>query len=81
MINDYKFQKLMNFFKENQANEIGLTYDEIEKIIEFKLCDSAYKYKPYWSPTKTHTITRAWIESGWKISHLELGQYIKFKRV
>jgi len=62
----------MNFFKKNRGNEIVLTYAEIEKILGFQLCPSAYKYKPYWNPTKTHTITRSWIENGWKISHLEL---------
>jgi hypothetical protein len=81
VINDYKFEKLMNFFKQNQGNKIRLTYAEIEKIIGFKLCSSAYKHKPYWSPTKTHTITRSWLENGWKISHLELGEYIEFKRI
>lgn len=41
MINDYKFQKLMDFFKQNQGNEIRLAYAEIEKIVGFKLCPLA----------------------------------------
>ena len=81
MVNNYKFQELMNYFMQLKGNEIRLTYEDIENILGFKLRDSAYKYKQYWYATKTHTITRAWTENKWEISDVELGKYIIFKRV
>ena len=57
-----------------------MSYDDIEKTIGFKLPKSAYQYNAYWRESKTHTITRAWIENGWKISELKLGEYVEFER-
>lgn len=70
----------MNYFKNLDGNKVILTYDDIEKIIGFKLPKSAYEYNAYWRESKTHTITRSWIENGWKIKVLKLGEYLEFTK-
>lgn len=82
MLENYKFEALMNYFKSiKNDNNIVLTYDDIEKILGFKLKPSAYKYSAYWRQSETHTITRAWIESGWNIEELKLAKYVRFSKV
>lgn len=78
---NYKYELLMSYFKGLSKNKLRLTYIEIEKIIKFKLPDSAYNYRAYWNESKTHTITRSWIENGWKITEVNLGYYIEFERI
>lgn len=81
MKGNYKFQELMNYFKNQSSENITLTYEEIEKICGFKLCESAYKYEPYWAYSKTHTVTKAWIENGYKVNEVKLGKYINFVKI
>lgn len=61
MLGDYKYESLMDYFKNLETAKVKLSYGEIEKIIGFNLPKSAYKYRAYWSESKTHTITRSWI--------------------
>jgi len=69
---EYKFQKLKNFFINQHAKRIDMTFDKIEKILGFKLCDSAYKYQAYWNhkSSPTHTFPRAWVEAGYEIESM-----------
>lgn len=78
---NYKFQELMNYFKNQSSSSVTLTYAEIEGICGFKLCESAYKYEAYWGVSKTHTVTRAWIENGYKVNEVKLGKHIKFIKI
>jgi hypothetical protein len=80
MLGDYKYDLLMNYFEKLKVDKVILTYDEIEKIIGFKLPKSAYQYTAYWGVSKTHTITRSWVENGWKKTDLKLGEYVEFTR-
>jgi hypothetical protein len=80
MKGNYKYEALMKHFENLKVNNLTLTYEEIENIIGFKLPKSAYQYNAYWRESKTHTITRAWIENGWKITGLKLGVCVEFSR-
>lgn len=81
MLGDYKYEALMRYFQTLEVNNVVLTYDDIENIIGFKLSKSAYEYNAYWRESKTHTVTRSWIENGWKITRLKIGKYIEFTKV
>lgn len=80
MLGDYKYELLMKYFKKLDSNKVLLTYDDIEKIIGFKLPKSAYQYNAYWGASKTHTITRSWIENGWKVTELKVGKFVEFTK-
>ncbi|MEG0371041.1 MAG: hypothetical protein RR645_01975, partial [Clostridium sp.] len=64
----YKFGSLEEYFKQCNSEFVELTFQEIEEIIGGKLCESAYKYSGYWYPSKTHTITNAWVNVGYKLN-------------
>jgi len=65
----YKFQKLKDFFSNQRNKRIVLTFKQIEEILGFKLCDSAYKHRVYWNDksSPTHTFTKAWTEAGYEV--------------
>lgn len=68
-------QYLMNV----SANEIKLTFSEIESILKESLPASAYKYKAWWGNTERsqkHAIT--WLNAGYKIKEVNFGNYIIF---
>jgi len=73
----YKFQKLKDFFQNQRAERIDLTFEQIEEILGFTLCDSAYEHDAYWNhkSSPTHTFPKAWIESGYEIK-----DYSKIKK-
>lgn len=81
MKGEYKFQELMNYFKIQTLSSITLTYADIERICGFTLCESAYKYEEYWGASKTHTVTRAWLENGYKVNDVKIGKYINFIKI
>jgi len=81
MLGDYKYELLMKYFENLKEEKVILTYDNIENIIGFKLPKSAYQYSAYWVVSDTHTITRSWLENGWKKTGLKLGKYVEFTKV
>lgn len=60
---------------------ITLTYEELEKILGFKLPDSAYKYEAWWdNGIGSHTQTQGWVAAGWKVVKKDLGNSITFQK-
>ena len=48
-------------------DEFELSFDEIEKILGFKLSYSAYQYTAYWQPSTTHTFANTVEMCGFKM--------------
>jgi hypothetical protein len=67
-----KFIGLERFLKAQKAYSLSLSFDEIERIIGEKLYPSAYKYKAYWHPSKTHVLPNLMLECGYKIESVDL---------
>lgn len=72
MKGNYKFQKLQDYLQQCKLEIVELTFEEIEEILGFKLCKSAYEYIEYWYPSRTHTITLAWQDSGYEMVNVNL---------
>lgn len=76
-----KFYPLTKYLSNRIEKTIVFSFPEIEQIISEPLCYSAYTYKAYWSPSKTHMLPNAIIEAGYKIDDIDLGkQRIILKR-
>lgn len=77
----YKFADLSRYFETLNVDEVNLTFEQIENIVGVKLCNSAYKHKEYWYADKTHTLPNCWVDSGYKMTYLDLkGQKVTFVR-
>lgn len=76
-----KFINLAVYFHNLRKNSATLTFKDIEKILKFKLCESAYKYKSYFFCNKEGMIGESWTSQGFKISKIDLEkQKIEFSR-
>lgn len=80
-IKESKFKNLTAYFHNLRKNSVILSFKEIEKIVNFKLCNSAYKYKTYFLNNKEGMISESWISQGFKINKIDLEKNkIEFKK-
>lgn len=67
-----KFLELTRYLERSGKDKIKMSFGEIERIIGFKLCKSAYSYPEYWSNTESHSIFFAWMNAGYVSKQLDL---------
>lgn len=60
-----KFLELTRYLENSGNNQVKFSFGEIERIIGFKLCKSAYSYAEYWSNAESHSIFFAWNNAGY----------------
>jgi hypothetical protein len=64
----------------NQS-QISMTFSEIEKVIGGKLPQTAYARNQWWeNNSNRHSQAKAWLNAGWHVSHLVLGEQVTFTR-
>ena len=62
-----KYAPLLQFLQRQTAEQIILTYAEVESILGFKLPKSAYTYTMWWNP-KGHPHCQAWLQAGYDVA-------------
>lgn len=76
-----KYIEFYRFLENNTKEKLELAYEDIEKIINHKLPNSAYKYQAYFSNSLSHPISRIWLELGYIQTKLELGKYLILEKI
>lgn len=77
-----KFIKLTEYFHNLKKNKVTLKFSDIERISGVKLCDSAYKYRTYFTNKQEGSIGEFWRNQGYKVSKIDLeNKKISFERV
>jgi hypothetical protein len=71
MSREYKFQALQDYLTKCEKDSLELTFDETEKILGFKLANSADQYS-YWHNSPTHTVTKAWENASYLIDKVSI---------
>lgn len=71
-----KFLELRKLFHKCEEDTVSLTFDEMEHILGFKMCQSAYNHKEYWYSDNTHTFTDIWLNEGFKLHRIDLANKI-----
>ena len=67
-----EYRKFCNWLKKQDSKEVNCSFEQIEKIGNGKLPDSAYKYAAWWSNSTTHTLMRYVLKMGWESKNLDL---------
>jgi len=69
---------------ESDTVEITLSFSELEKILGFKLPDSAYVHRPWWanpSSPKQHPYAQSWLAAGWRVESVnQEKKWVRFLR-
>lgn len=60
-----KFIALTAYLEKCGKDKIKMTFSEIEKIIGFKLSDSAYTYPAQWSNSESQSFAFGWLNAGY----------------
>lgn len=75
-----KYYPLYLYLSRIEGNYVKLSVSEIEHIISNNLPASASKYRAWWADDKTHVQAIAWMNAGWKVKNVKLGEYVEFMR-
>jgi hypothetical protein len=69
-----KYQPFANFLAASSADEITLTFQQIEQILGHALPTAASRQSSqhqWWANDETHSQARAWLSVGWQRQHLD----------
>ena len=72
-----RYAKLKEYFLRKHERRIQLTFDQIEKIIERKLPDSA-TYRAFWANDAKHSQSKAWMEAGWRVKAVNFDENLVY---
>jgi hypothetical protein len=81
-----KYTPLENYLRDfaKDQSEVMLSFEQVEKILNFELPSSAYEDRRWWEHETegNHVNKRAWSNAGWKIASLDVNKkWVKFVRV
>ncbi len=72
-----KYAPLFHHLRELRRREWKATFSEIEKVLGFKLPDSARIHRPWWANQGErggHSHALAWEMAGWKTSQVDMAE-------
>ncbi len=77
-----KYQALRAYLKDRKAEAVPMTFNEIEKVIGFKLPKSQI-YPAWWSNNPTNNVmTNEWLAAGFKTEQVDVeGRKLVFRRM
>jgi hypothetical protein len=75
-----KYAPLENHLSAQAENSVALSYESIEKTLGFKLPNSAYKHRAWWSNGKKGG-SKFWLRVGWMVESVRLGESVTFARM
>ena len=76
-----KYEPLKNYLKKVTDSSIALSFEQMEDIIGSPLPESARKHRAYFSNTRTHSISVAWLDAGFYVENIDYSRgIVSFKR-
>ncbi len=76
-----KYRFLSDYLIKNGQDRIKLSFNEIEKLLCFRLPKSALVHRAFWSNTTTHSIALSWLNVGYETVEIDLdNEYIIFEK-
>ncbi|GAH40668.1 unnamed protein product [marine sediment metagenome] len=76
-----KYHPLRRYLESRSADQVRLSFQEIEQIIRAGLPASAHKYREWWANDRTHSQALAWMEVGWKVESVSVSaRWVAFVR-
>jgi hypothetical protein len=77
-----KYTPLRDYLAGYLANQLSLSLEHIEHILDSKLEAAAYAFKTWWENDRKNPQAVAWLEAGWEVDDTDLQrQVVVFRRV
>jgi len=80
-----KYEPLKNYLVDlakRGQRKVSLSFEKVESILGFPLCESAYGYQQWWENSRSHSQAKAWLDAGWETGPVDMRNRIvtfKFK--
>ncbi len=76
-----KYRFLSDYLHNSNEDVINLSFTDIERILGFKLPNSAYVHRAFWANTTSHSIALSWLNVGYETTEVDLvNKFIVFER-
>jgi hypothetical protein len=77
-----KYEPLPQFLSASSTSTRTLTFQQIERVLGFKLPKSAYEHEAWWSNNATgHSHAKTWLSAGWRTQDVDIeGRKVTFHR-
>jgi hypothetical protein len=67
-----KYSALANYLREQEGDEVPLTFAQIKRIVGGKLPES-HRYRSWWSNNSFNSVmTKAWLEAGFRSEQVDM---------
>ena len=78
-----KYEPLSEFLRKQAANEVRVSFEQIERIIGAKLPASAHEHRAWWSNNPNNSVmTRAWLDAGFRSEQVDMARRkLTFRKV
>lgn len=77
-----RYAPLYHYFKGAKADEVDLTFGDIEGILGAELPASAREHRPVWANSEGSFLGRVWLRAGWRLEKIDMRtEEVRFKRV
>ena len=68
-----KYEPLPQFLSSKTGAVHRMNFEQIERVLGFKLPKSAYEHEAWWSNNDTgHSHARVWLSAGWRTQDVDL---------
>jgi hypothetical protein len=77
-----KYEPLPQFLSKKVGATHRMSFEQIERVLGFKLPKSAYEHEAWWSNNDTgHSHARVWMAAGWRTQDVDLDtRTVTFRR-
>ena len=69
-----KYIELSKYLNRSGEDTIVLSFEQIEKILGFKLPPSAYTHRAFWANTQSHAIAHSWLSVNYQTAEADLAE-------
>jgi hypothetical protein len=78
-----KYDALGDYLRGQSADEVPMTFAEIERLTGAKLPRSAYEHRPWWSNNGSNSVmTKIWLNAGFRSARVDMaGRKLVFERM
>jgi hypothetical protein len=68
-----KYEPLTEFLQKQQASEVRMSFEQIERVIGDKLPPVAQRHRAWWSNSPSNNVmTKAWLEAGFRSEQVDM---------
>ena len=78
-----KYQPLGDYLRQQGAELVAMTFEDIERIVGSKLPGKSQLHRPWWSNNPNNNVmTKVWLDAGYRTEQVDMaGRRLVFRRV